>query len=83
MPHRRRALAALLALASLAACGSRDEPAADSAATATAVAPSRRARDSAVAASRLPGAGGVGAALRASDSAAARAARAESIGREP
>jgi len=39
----------------------------------------QRQRDSAVAASRLPGAQGVGRALQVQDSAAARAARADSI----
>jgi hypothetical protein len=40
---------------------------------------SERARDSAIAKSRLPGAGTVGKALAASDSAWARAARADSL----
>ncbi len=40
-----------------------------------------RQRDSAIAKSRLPGAGAVGAALAGSDSAAARAARLDSLGR--
>jgi hypothetical protein len=40
---------------------------------------SERQRDSAIAKSRLPGAGTVGKALAASDSAAARAARADSL----
>lgn len=39
----------------------------------------QRQRDSAVAASRLPGAQGVGRAIRVQDSAAARAARLDSI----
>ena len=42
-----------------------------------------RERDSAIGASRLPGARGVGGALRASDSAAARRAREDSVGWEP
>ena len=76
----RRALAALLAATSLAACGTREEPPADPAAGR---APTQRQRDSVIAASRLPGAHGVGSALRAADSATARAALAESVGREP
>ncbi len=43
----------------------------------------QRARDSAIGASRLPGAGGVRGALRASDSASARRARLDSLSREP
>ena len=43
----------------------------------------RRARDSAIGASRLPGAAGVRGALRAADSASARRAREDSVTREP
>lgn len=42
-----------------------------------------RQRDSIIGASQLPGARGVGGALRASDSAAARRAREDSTAREP
>lgn len=70
-------LAVLLLLAlPLAGCGAdaeeRPAPALD-----------QRQRDSAIGASRLPGAGGVRAALRASDSAAAAAARVDSIATAP
>jgi len=44
---------------------------------------SERARDSAIAASKLPGAAGVRGALRASDSAAARQAQIDSVGGTP
>jgi hypothetical protein len=44
---------------------------------------SARERDSTIGASRLPGARGVSGALRASDSAAARRAREDSVGVEP
>jgi hypothetical protein len=44
---------------------------------------SQRARDSAIAASKLPGAAGVRGALRASDSAAARQAQIDSAGGTP
>jgi len=44
---------------------------------------SQRARDSTIGASKVPGAAGVRGALRASDSAAARAAQIDSAGREP
>lgn len=43
----------------------------------------RRERDSLIGGSRLPGAGGVRGAMRAADSAAARAARADSISGNP
>ena len=42
----------------------------------------RRERDSIIGASRLPGSGGVRGALEASDSAAARSARLDSLSRE-
>jgi hypothetical protein len=73
---RRAALAACLALGA-AACG---RPADDTARRDTLT---QRQRDSAVAASRLPGAGGVGAALRAQDSAARRKAQLDSLAKEP
>ena len=44
---------------------------------------SERQRDSAIGASQLPGARGVSGALRASDSAASRRVREDSVGREP
>ncbi len=44
---------------------------------------SQRSRDSAVAASGLPGAEGVGAAMSVADSAAARRARLDSLTQEP
>jgi len=44
---------------------------------------SQRTRDSAVAASGLPGAAGVGAAMSVADSAAARRARLDSLTQEP
>ena len=44
---------------------------------------SERERDSAIGASKIPGAQGVSGALRASDSAASRRAREDSIGAEP
>ena len=72
---------ALVAVVSLAACGPRSEGAPDSAAAAAPL--TGRARDSAIAASRLPGAKGVGNALRASDSATARAARLDSASQAP
>lgn len=59
-------------MALLAGCG-RSEPEARKAPA------SERERDSALAGSRLPGARGVGGALRLSDSAAARRAREDSI----
>ncbi len=43
----------------------------------------RRQRDSIIGESSLPGAGGVRGALRASDSAAARRARRDSVARQP
>lgn len=43
----------------------------------------RREKDSLVAGSGLPGAGGVRGAMTGADSAAARAARLDSLGREP
>jgi hypothetical protein len=43
----------------------------------------QRQRDSVIGASRLPGAQGVGRALRASDSASSRRAQEDSIAREP
>ena len=73
---RRAAIAACLVLCA-ASCS---RPAADSARRDTLT---QRQRDSAVAASRLPGAGSVGAALRAQDSAARRNARLDSLAREP
>jgi hypothetical protein len=45
--------------------------------------PSQRTRDSAVAASGLPGAAGVGAAMSVADSAAARRARLDSLTQQP
>ena len=73
---RRAALAACLVLGA-AACG---RPDGDTARRDTLT---RRQRDSAIAASRLPGAGGVGRALSAQDSAARRSARLDSLAKEP
>ena len=66
---------ALLALLVAAACAAPDEHATDTM--------SRRARDSAIGASKLPGAPGVSAAIRAADSAEARNARLDSIAKAP
>jgi hypothetical protein len=72
MRHR---LIYLLALSVAVGCGSehaeRQEPR------------SQRQRDSAIGASRLPGAQGVGGALKAADSAASRRAQEETAGQEP
>lgn len=67
------------ALAVAAACGSNEE-AAD---TTPRTPAEQRAIDSTIGASKLPGAAGVQGALRASDSAAARAARLDSIANAP
>ena len=66
-----RGLMAVLAVLAATGCGARDEvkPAARK---------TERERDSVLGASKIPGAGGVGAALRVSDSAAARRAREDS-----
>ena len=71
----------LLTVGALAACSSSPEASAGSAAAKTPL--NGRARDSVIAASRLPGATGVGNALRASDAAAARAARLDSASGTP
>ena len=65
------ALSALLAGCSGSSPGSSQTPA------------SARVRESTLATSKLPGAAGVGAALRVSDSAAARRAREAEMGAEP
>jgi hypothetical protein len=71
----RHCLIRLLTLTALAGCGAdrteRQEPR------------SERQRDSAIGASRLPGAQGVGGALKAADSAASRRAQEEAAAREP
>ena len=70
--------AALLTVACLAACGSRSadsEPQAEPPQQPL----SARARESALAKSGLPGAAGIGSALRVSDSAAARRQREDSV----
>lgn len=64
----------LLAVLALAGCGGEGEGSAAAADTLT-----RRQRDSVIGASRLPGAGGVRAAIRVADTAAARAGRLDSI----
>jgi len=65
-----RQLAAVLLACTLAACdGNRREPEAPA---------SRRAQDSTLGASKLPGAQGVSGAMKAADSAAARRAREDS-----
>jgi hypothetical protein len=63
------------ALVLLAACSSSNDGAADSL--------TARERDSAIGASKVPGAAGVTRALRAADSADARNARLDSIGSDP
>ena len=71
----RHCLIWLLALTALTGCGAdhteRQEPT------------SQRQRDSAIGASRLPGARGVGGALKAADSATSRRAQEEAAGQEP
>lgn len=64
----------LLGLLVVAGCGGEGEGQAASADTLT-----RRQRDSVIGASRLPGAGGVRAAIRVADTAAARTGRLDSI----
>jgi hypothetical protein len=66
-----RGLMAVLAVLAVTGCAARDEakPAAGK---------TERERDSVLGASKIPGAGAVGAALRVSDSAAARRAREDS-----
>lgn len=76
MAGRGRVAALLLAVVA-AACGR--GPAPDSAAARDTL--TRRERDSIIGASRLPGAAGVRQAIRAGDSAAARNARLDAIGR--
>jgi hypothetical protein len=66
----------VLVLLSVAACGGSDT------ADRPQQPPTQRERDSAIANSRLPGAQGVGAAMSAADSAAARRALEDSIARE-
>lgn len=72
-----RTLIAVVFISLTLACGS--EEAADRPLDAE----SRRARDSVLGESALPGAGGVKGALKAADSAAARRALADSLAREP
>lgn len=67
--------ACLLAIAFAAGCGTADAPGRDTL--------TQRQRDSLVGASKLPGASGVTRALGASDSASARNARLDSLGRQP
>jgi len=71
----RHGLICLLALGALGGCNG-DRPEHRAAMT-------QRQRDSALGASRLPGASGVAGALKAADSAAARRAQEETAGREP
>lgn len=66
-----RALMTVLAALVFAGCAARDEPKPAGRKT-------ERERDSMLGASKIPGAGGVGAALRVSDSAAARRVREDS-----
>jgi hypothetical protein len=66
-----RALMTAVAVLVVAGCAARDEPK-------PAARKTERERDSVLGASKIPGAGGVGAALRVSDSAAARRAREDS-----
>ncbi len=66
----RRVAVACIVLMGLAACARKEQPR---------PAQTERQRDSVLGASKVPGAGGVGAALRVSDSAAARQARQDSI----
>lgn len=76
-----RSTSALLAVVwlAVAACGGGREAGRGAAATRDTL--TRRQRDSAIGASNLPGAGGVRRALEASDTAAARRARLDSLGR--
>jgi hypothetical protein len=69
-----RILLASICLVFAVGCGSQETPQQEP--------QSQRTRDSAVAESGLPGAGGVGAAMSVADSAAARRAREDSILRE-
>ncbi len=71
----RRILLPLLLLAVIAGCSQSDEQLSDTL--------TRREKDSLVAESGLPGAGGVRGAMTGADSAAARAARLDSLSREP
>lgn len=68
-----RALTTAVAVLVVAGCVARDEPK-------PAARKTERERDSVLGASKIPGARGVGAALRVSDSAAARRAREDSAG---
>jgi len=75
-----RSLIVLLAIVgATTACGQKEPPADRPPRTAA----EQRAVDSTVGASRLPGAGGVQGALRATDSAAARARLLDSLSRTP
>ncbi len=77
MKNARRGLAfALFIVLAVTACPGGDDTAAQPPVD-------QRARDSAIAESKLPGAQGVRGALDAADSAAARQARLDSISREP
>lgn len=81
---RTRLLSCLIlctTLAAGAACAAAPDAGPDSAAARAAL--TQRQRDSAIGASRLPGAQGVTGALRAADSASARRAALEAAGREP
>jgi hypothetical protein len=66
-----RELVTVLAVLAVGGCAQRDEPR-------PAERKTERERDSVLGASKIPGAGGVGAALRVSDSATARRAREDS-----
>ncbi len=76
--ENRMRLVVLLGLIAAAACGAIDAPP-----PAERTAAEKRAADSTIGASRLPGAGGVQGALRVSDSAAARARAIDSLAQTP
>lgn len=75
------AMTALLVLLALPGCGTEEEAATPAAAAVDSLTPEqqRARRDSAIAGSRLPGAGGVGRALDARDAANARSAEHDTL----
>ena len=77
---KRALLAAIVAVVPVAACGGTDTASDTTASTDTLT---KRQRDSIVANSGLPGATGITGAMSASDTAAARNARLDSLGKTP